>query len=58
MLISSEPDVDQAIFDQRIVPVFVTPSTSTTYRAIVIATQLSFAALEVVSNVLSVVCRS
>ena len=35
---------------QRIVPVFIAPSASTTHRAVVVTTQLSLAALEFVSN--------
>lgn len=37
---------------RSIVPVFVTPSASTTYRAVVITTQLSLATLEFVSSIL------
>lgn len=35
---------------QRIVPVFIAPSASTTHRAVVVTTQLSLATLEFVSN--------
>ena len=42
---------------RSIVPVFVTPSASTTYRAVVITTQLSLATLGFVSSILwSLMC--
>lgn len=44
--------VETTVFIQRTIPVFVASSASTTYRTVVVTTQLSLSTLEFVSNIL------
>jgi hypothetical protein len=44
--------VETAVVVERILPVFVASSASTTHRAVMVTTQLSLATLEFVSNIL------